>query len=451
LEVVQLLLSHANDAGTSDTVVVRPSYFEDSDNERRDIVGLNQPHNNGWTPLFWAIIKHQYQAAEQLLTAGSKVNMQDEAKWTPIEWAAFRADKDFVDLILRFTPSTQPSDHAASWEPLFHHPESFSPLFLAAAVGDRQSIDAMFNFGFKSPRPTVIPLKMFFGVSAKVDRRSQCYRRGRGSISLPSFLSTDDFSVKLLESAILVDQRAVVKLLVELGASLGVVKSEVKQRNPLHIASCYGHYEICEYLLLKGASLSLLDADGLTAMDLAIMAGHPQYIRLFLNLAPSPSALIERNVSLTTFLFDLKDSGPGKLMIRAPTHRTKACCDPKLPKSTLPMLETRVSGNYSTHFDDQSASTSQEIFEFGDVIDILQTLFGSGCDSEAIDEFYGYDIGTDEQDTALHHAWSIMNPDLISFLSPTAQTSNVKMAKARRHYTKLVLTMTLLKRQYKGS
>jgi ankyrin repeat protein len=85
LEVMQLLLSRAK---TADEIVTfaglsnkEPWYWSW---DRRG-VRLNQPDNDGWTPLFWAIIKNQYQAAELLLTAGSKVIVLDEAKWTPIE------------------------------------------------------------------------------------------------------------------------------------------------------------------------------------------------------------------------------------------------------------------------------------------------------------------------------------------------------------------------------
>lgn len=91
---------------------------------------------------------------------------------------------------------------------------------------------------------------------------------------LPFSIETDDFSIKFLESAIRFNQFTLVKMLVGLGAPLGVVKSEAKERTPLHIAAWSGNHQICEYLLLKGASTSLLGVDGYTAMDLAIANGH---------------------------------------------------------------------------------------------------------------------------------------------------------------------------------
>jgi ankyrin repeat protein len=425
LRVVQLLLSRAETTNGSVTNFSDFAYNKNAWYQNRSSVGLNRPDNNGWTPLFWAIIKNQYKAAEQLLIAGSYIGVQDEAEWTPIDWAAFRADRAFVDLILRFTPSGQLKGPRRE-RPMIYRPQKFSPLFLAAAGGDHQSIEAMLKFGIESPTTTTTTkesMGMLFDFLAKVDPRSKDYREGHGSTSLPSLITTNDFSTKLLESAILLDQRTIVKMLVELGASLGPVKTEVKKRSPLHIASCCGHYQICEYLLLKGASPSLLDADGLTAMDLAIMIGHPKCVRLFLGLSTPSSSLLERGTSLTTFVFGLGYGGFGKIRSRT-THDEEICCDPRLPESALPMLETRTPGSHGTLFDTQPASTSQGTFEFGDMADVVKALFRPGCDLEAknecwkpVDEYWESNVvWTDEKNTALHHACFIASPGLISFL-----------------------------------
>jgi hypothetical protein len=172
-------------------------------------------------------------------------------------------------------------------------------------------------------------------------------------------------------------------------------------------------------------------------MDLAIMTGYPQCTRLFLNISPPPSTLMERRISLTTFVFGLRDSESGRLMSRTPTHHKELSGDPKLPEGALPMLETRISSGITTLCDAQSASTNRDSFEFGDIADVLQDLFDSGCDLQASDAFWERSahwtneqdmalhfaslskLGvhrTNEQDTALHHACFITNPDLISFL-----------------------------------
>ena len=416
LEVIRLLLSHARTTGKSDISAGKTLCNDDVSDLQDDIVGIDQPDNDGWTPLFWAIIKNQYQAAELLLTAGASVGIPDGAKWTPIDWAAFRADKAFVDLILCFTPGAHLKGPRHE-KPLVHHPEEFSPLFLAAAAGDQQSIEAMLKFGFDAPTSTEPDVEKLFKVLKKLDpgsREEKDYLAGGGSSFLPSYIPTDDFFIKLLESAIRLNQRTIVKMLIELGVSLRVIESEARQRTPLHIAACCGHYEICKYLLLKGASPSLLDADGFTPMDLALIIGHPQCTRLFLDISPLHSTLVDRGVAMTSFVFGLEDAGSGSLMSSTPARHEKACDDPQLPRRALSMLDIRTPDTFSVLLGAHSTGVSRDHFGFSDITDILQALLGHGCDLEATSMKWGRDSSV--QETALHQACSIVNPELISFL-----------------------------------
>jgi ankyrin repeat protein len=430
LDVLQLLLSYSKDLSRPPNTCVEnePCNIE-SDNRGEDFVGLNQPDNDGWTPLFWAIIKNQYQAAELLLIAGSKVNVLYEARWTPIEWAAFKANRDFVDLILRFTPSDGLKGPSRTRRRIYR-PEEFTPLFVAAAAGDYQTTEAMLKFGFGTLTIVELNLHKLFKVLGKEERRLRHYIDSFDVISAPSLITTGDFSVKLLESAIRLDQRIIVKMLIELGASLGAMKSEIKQRTPLHVAACCGHYQICEYLLLKGASSTLRDADGFTAMDLAIMIGHPQCTRLFLTLSPPPSSLVERGISLTAFVFGLNAAGSGNLESSSSERCWPVFRDPQLPKSALPMLGSGVSDSYSVTLGTELAIThrplykfiDQEHYTFGDIADVLQALLGFGCDPKAINECWH----TDKKLTALHQACSIANLDLILFLAANGADVNQK-------------------------
>jgi ankyrin repeat protein len=241
LGVIQLLLSHAKKLAKHETSVAEVSCTEDPKDREDDITGLNQPDNDGWTPLFWAVLKNQYKAAETLLTAGACVSVRDGAKWTPLEWAAFRGDRAFVDLILRFTSGVQLKSLRRK-KPLINHPEESSPSFSAAAGGDYRRIEIMLEFGVEYPINTEQNLEKFFEFLVKLKHswiKSTGAREGRSRYAtlVSSLVSNNNFSVKLLELAMLLDQRTIVKMLVELRASLGSVKAEVRKRSPLHIAS----------------------------------------------------------------------------------------------------------------------------------------------------------------------------------------------------------------------
>jgi ankyrin repeat protein len=431
LDLINLLLSHAKSHAT---IISKPATSvldiifqnEDSNDRKDDIMGLNQPDNDGWTPLFWAIIKDQYQAAEQLLTAGSNINVRDKARWTPIDWAAFRGNRDFVDLILRFTPS---DGDGLKGPPRYrrkpYHPDAFSPLFMAAAAGDHQSMEAMLKFGFNIPTDTEQNLKNMFKVLGKIPPSLRHYMRGYSSTSAPSLIRCDDFTVNLLEWAIRLDQEIIVKMLVELGVPLGVMKSEIKQRTPLHVAAVCGRHQICEYLLIEGASPSLPDANGFTAMDLAIMVGHPQCTRLFLTLSPPPSALMERGVSLTAFVFGLEDAGSGTLKSSTPACGEKNWCDLQMANRRMPMADF-LTPNLAS--DVQQAGTTEDSFGFEDVVDILQGLFDNGCDPGTINQYWDENKWALQQQTALHHACSILNQHLISFLVVNGADVNTRDA-----------------------
>jgi hypothetical protein len=225
LEVIQLLLSHTEEIVEPEISVANFYRTKDPSDLKDDFVGLDQPDNNGWTPLFWAVIKNQYKAAEALLTAGASVSVRDGAKWTPFEWAAFIADRAFVDLILRFTSGAQLKG-ARYKKPPNHHPEELSPLFLAAAAGDYRSIEAMLQSGCEKPISTEQNLEKLFKALVKLDpswiEETEYHDVGtRYSILTSSLLPINSFPGKLLELAIPLDQRTIVKMLVELRVTLG--------------------------------------------------------------------------------------------------------------------------------------------------------------------------------------------------------------------------------------
>lgn len=122
LEIIDLLLQNNRNSG-------------DATSDLADVTGIEQPDNQGRTPLFWAVLKGQAEAAEKLLAAGASTKHKDENRWTVIDWAVFRGDRALVKLLLGHI-SLEAPDSRTSFG-------GFSPMFIAAAADDMEMVDML--------------------------------------------------------------------------------------------------------------------------------------------------------------------------------------------------------------------------------------------------------------------------------------------------------------------
>lgn len=301
VEIIDLLLAHAaatdsvlNEEGqTTD----HPAIGEDEEgngvvdnykkeSEKMNVVGLDKTDNAGWSPLFWATVKGQKAAAERLLVAGACASLRDGSNWTPIDWAAFRGDGPLVNLLLQYTTLRSGCDNDSG----VYQPHEFSPIFLAAAAGDTNTVATLLEHGTTTQEGAGEAAKRMYRAISKIEISYRLNSPNHRVISVPSVILTESFSIKLFEAAIRSDQLAIVKMLVELGSPLGAVEGEHRGRSALHIAACARNERICEYLMAKGANPSLQDQDGYTPLDLAITTAAIPCIWVFLDRDTSAAA-----------------------------------------------------------------------------------------------------------------------------------------------------------------
>ncbi|VDM40703.1 unnamed protein product [Toxocara canis] len=61
------------------------------------------------------------------------------------------------------------------------------------------------------------------------------------------------------------------------------VNTMIEGRYPIHYAADYGHTDIVQYLLSKGADVNVLDVHGITALLAAVFEGHKDIVFLLLS------------------------------------------------------------------------------------------------------------------------------------------------------------------------
>ncbi|KAK8071376.1 hypothetical protein PG997_011579 [Apiospora hydei] len=412
-----------------------------SDTEEKDVIGLNKADEAGWTPLFWAVVKGNGAAAERLLAAGACASLQDESGWTPIDWAAFRADKSLVTLLLQHASLPTGYDYGER-----SRPREFSAIFLAAAAGDNETVEALLQKGATAPVGDGMPARKIERLLHKIGGKVEDYYHSGGTrehrwISTPSVVMTVSFTIRLFESAIRFDQLAIVKMLVELGSPLGAVKGELKDRSALHIAACCGNRRICEYLVSKGADVSLQDGDGYTPLDLAITVAAIPCIKLFLECldprSKTMSRLIEDGNAPAEFLYGWKLAiDQQKYSRRTPENMVKTQLEPHVRQDSLYMLEasgastavgplvdfpSRNNANdLRTSQDDGDSDSDSDGGNDEDddaAIEVLRALLDRGCNVNL--------AGENDGEIPLHFACRLSKPKLVSFLLENGADVNI--------------------------
>jgi len=78
------------------------------------------------------------------------------------------------------------------------------------------------------------------------------------------------------------------------------VNTVIDGRRPIHFAADFGHTDMVEYLLSKGADVDAMDSHGITALLAAIWEGHTETVKLLLTrgarrdaFAPDGSAYVD--------------------------------------------------------------------------------------------------------------------------------------------------------------
>lgn len=347
-----------------------------------------------------------------------------------MDWAAFRAQAPMVELLLRYTPrhpvlnadkslgecsSNEPSVRA----PMIYSAKTFSSIFLAADSGDRASTEALLNslddpqqaLGDKGKlKAATMSMRTLLG---KADR-GWLSATGQFPNATPSVIMTEKLSTKLLETAIICNQLTLVKILVELGSSLGAIEGETRGRLPLHVAASSGDWQICNYLLSKGADASLRDTTGRSLLDLAISSRDMRCIKgVYLASGPLQPGADPKDL-MAGFIRASSARGQHST-VRGIRRRIRLLFRPRLPLESLHTLESVQTLDVKRpvccerHFSCYpESSPSRQETRPDKMIDFLRLLLARGYDINQ--------AGLNEDNTPLHDACWAVGPDVVKYL-----------------------------------
>lgn len=412
LEVVKLLLHHVKStekctdgSASAADPVTNTSWSAKGSRQllNKDRAAIDQCDHEGWSPLFWSIIKSHHDVTAHLLASGAEAALRDSGGWTPLDWAACRADSSLVQLVLQYASQQPEKEHRSSAKTVRgshkHGLRQFSSIHLAASAGDLQSVRALIEFGTNNKDYGEKAFGKLLQVLSKTEIMSTM--EAETSLSVPSLIFSEDFTVKLFESAIRCDQFVIVKMLVELGAPLGPMACEESNRSPLHIAAFCDRRAICEYLIERGACTTLEDRDRNTPLDLALCNGSIACVGLLLPAGYASSTLVREGTALRIFVSAWYGD------FRYP-YADIFALESKLSEKSASSLDERLQKPYlkSSEFTPRTNVPDTDDTAF----DIVQILLGLGYDlATNVSSFHGHT-------TVLHLACRGMNLAMVNLL-----------------------------------
>jgi ankyrin repeat protein len=187
---------------------------------------LDERNLKGSTPLFLAVENNRTTIVEILLRLGAKPDVPGRSSLTPLAAAAFNGNEKIVDLLI-----------AKGADPKTIDATGKTPILYAAARGFKSIVDRLFNFGID--------------INARYANNLTVLMWAAGHANdVP-----DD------------DGIALVDYLIGHGARIG--DTDDRGHDALMIAAELGHAGIVRLLLSKGASATLTDVSGKSAIDFA--------------------------------------------------------------------------------------------------------------------------------------------------------------------------------------
>jgi ankyrin len=281
--------------------------------EIRPGMKLNQPDNNGETPLQWAVSLRRPEMVKALLKAGARPDVADRYQQTPLFKAAETGQTQVAGLLLQYGARVDYPDQIGvtplEQACLYDHPELVRLLLKHGAYPQKAVVQAC-TFGSERCLKLLLqagaqPGALESDGNSPVHLAAQC-----GSLACLELLLKSGWPPNLknkagqtpLELALLRRQQPLAARLAELTPlTPGLLKTAVEvgnltiveravQLDPalLPVAAESGQAEVMKYLLQRGLAVDSRDSQGLTAYLAAAQHGRRDLMEMALAQGANP-------------------------------------------------------------------------------------------------------------------------------------------------------------------
>ena len=220
--------------------------------------------DNGLSALMAAVVFHNLDMAELLISRGAVVRCGDDHLRAAIHYANWGGDKDMIELLLA---NGAPVDTRAigGASPLIH--SSLSDNFEMCKFLIEKGADIHIQCN-----ALVTPLYLAV-LNGNLQYADYLLKAG-AEAEVPDFLGRTPLAVAVRDG-----NRTMAEKLVENGADL-FFQDRFLHRSLLHLASIEGHEDVVGFLISKGLVINSADDHGMTPLDYAHRYGHTNVAKL---------------------------------------------------------------------------------------------------------------------------------------------------------------------------